>query len=83
MKLEVQMSFQGFHNNALNSINLVSGIIYFPRVEISRSALETDDRFYLSQYVDFYGTPFVRLYYRNLVSALYSVPKFKLHGPKF
>ena len=69
MKLEVLMSFQRFQYNVLNSINLVSGIIYFPRVEISRSALETDDRFYLSQYVDFYGTPFVRKYYRNCLKV--------------
>ena len=38
----------GSTDNAGNNVNLVSGIIRLPRVGISRSALETVDRFYLS-----------------------------------
>ena len=39
----------GSMNNAGNSVNLVSDIFHLPRVGISLSALETDDRFYLSK----------------------------------
>ena len=38
----------GSTNNAGNLVNLDSGIILFPRVQISRSASETDDRFFFS-----------------------------------
>ena len=38
----------GSTDNAGNSVNLVSGIIRYPRVRISLSASETEEKFYLS-----------------------------------
>ena len=41
----------GSTDNAGNSINLVSGISVYPRFVISQSTSETDDIFYLSNYL--------------------------------
>ena len=43
----------GSTDNAGNEVNLVSGIILLPSVGISRSASETDVRFYLSHTIMF------------------------------
>ena len=42
----------GSTDNAENSVNLVSGIILYSRVGISRSASETNDRFYFTYIVN-------------------------------
>ena len=42
-----EISNSGSTDNARYLVNSVSGMIRYPRVRISRSASETDDRFYL------------------------------------